>query len=201
MVGDPDTLAPLPQDGRSVGELLLRGNTIMKGYLRDPAATEAALAGGWLHTGDLAVRHPDGYVEILDRAKDIVISGGENIATIEIEDLLHRHPAVQGAAVVARPDPFWGETPFAFVELRPGASASAAELIAHCRAGLARFKVPRHVVFGELPRTATGKVQKFVLRELAGKDAAAPATDAEDPTALDDEAQRLPTRPRTEALP
>jgi fatty-acyl-CoA synthase len=167
MVGDPDTLAPVPLDGTTMGEIFMRGNVVMKGYLKNPAATEAAFAGGWFHTGDLAVAHPDGYVEIKDRSKDIVISGGENISTIEVEDVLYRHPAVLEAAVVARPDATWGETPCAFVTLRSGSTASEAELIAFCREHLARYKVPRSVVFDELPKTSTGKMQKHVLRDRA----------------------------------
>jgi fatty-acyl-CoA synthase len=139
----------------------------MKGYLKNPHATEEAFAGGWFHTGDLAVTHPDGYVEIKDRSKDIIISGGENISTIEVEDALYRHPAVLEAAVVARPDPVWGETPCAFVTLKPDRTASAEEIIAFCRDHLARFKVPRTVIFSSLPKTSTGKIQKFVLREQA----------------------------------
>jgi len=166
-VADPETLAPVPQDGATMGEILMRGNIVMKGYLKNPAATEEAFAGGWFHTGDLAVAHPDGYVEIKDRSKDIIISGGENISTIEVEDVLYRHPAVLEAAIVARPDEMWGETPCAFVTLKGGAAASADEIIAFCRANLARYKAPRHVVFGPLPKTSTGKIQKFVLREKA----------------------------------
>ncbi len=167
MVADPKTLEPVPADGRTLGEVLLRGNTVMLGYLKDPAATEAAFAGGWFHSGDLAVQHPDGYIEIRDRLKDIIISGGENIASIAVEAALTRHPAVALAAVVARPDEKWGETPCAFVELRPGASVTAEELIAHAREHLPHFAVPRTVVFGPLPTTATGKIQKFELRERA----------------------------------
>jgi fatty-acyl-CoA synthase len=167
MVADPETLAPVPQDGATMGEIFMRGNIVMKGYLKNANATEEAFAGGWFHTGDLAVAHPDGYIEIKDRSKDIIISGGENISTIEIEDVLYRHPAVLEAAVVARPDPQWGETPCAFVTLKDGATADAASIIAFCRQHLARFKAPRHVVFGPLPKTSTGKIQKFVLREQA----------------------------------
>jgi 3-(methylthio)propionyl---CoA ligase len=167
MVADPKTLEPVPPDGRTLGEVMLRGNTVMLGYLKDPAATEAAFAGGWFHSGDLAVQHPDGYIEIRDRLKDIIISGGENIASIAVEAALTRHPAVALAAVVARPDEKWGETPCAFVELRPGASVTAEELIAHARQHLPHFAVPRTVVFGPLPTTATGKIQKFELRERA----------------------------------
>ena len=147
---------------------MLRGNTLMKGYLKNPTATETAFADGWFHTGDIAVRHPDGYVEIKDRSKDIIISGGENISSIEIEEALYRHPAVMEAAVVARPDPVWGETPCAFVTLQPDARPVAAgEIIAWCRDRLAHYKTPKHVVFGPLPKTATGKIQKFELRERA----------------------------------
>ncbi|MGE3782565.1 MAG: AMP-binding protein, partial [Alphaproteobacteria bacterium] len=167
MVADPHTLAPTPRDGATMGEIFMRGNIVMKGYLKNPAATEEAFGGGWFHTGDLAVAHPDGYVEIKDRSKDIIISGGENISTIEVEDVLYRHPAVLEAAVVARPDPNWGETPCAFVSLKDGAHADAADIIAFCRERLARFKAPRHVVFGPLPKTSTGKIQKFVPREQA----------------------------------
>jgi 3-(methylthio)propionyl---CoA ligase len=149
----------------------MRGNIVMKGYLKNPTATEEAFAGGWFHTGDLAVAHPDGYVEIKDRSKDIIISGGENISTIEVEDVLYRHPAVLEAAVVARADPQWGETPCAFVTLKDGASADAAAIIAFCREHLAHFKAPRHVVFGPLPKTSTGKIQKFVLRDRARNEA------------------------------
>lgn len=167
MVADPETLQPLPHDGSSVGEVMMRGNMVMKGYLKNPAATQAALAGGWFHTGDLAVTHPDGYIEIKDRSKDIVISGGENISTIEVEAVLYRHPAVLEAAVVAKPDAFWGETPCAFVTLKPGCRADENEIIRHCRERLAKFKVPKAVLFGPLPKTSTGKVQKFILRERA----------------------------------
>ncbi len=166
-VCDPESLEPLPHDGATVGEIMMRGHIVMKGYLKDAAATETAFRGGWFHTGDLAVTHPDGYVEIKDRSKDIIISGGENISSIEVEGALYRHPAVLEAAVVARPDARWGESPCAFVTLRPGASATAEELIAHCRSELAHFKAPRTVVFGELPKTSTGKVQKTVLRNQA----------------------------------
>ena len=167
MVADPKTLAPVPRDGETMGEVFMRGNITMKGYLKNPAATEEAFEGGWFHTGDLAVWHPDGYVELRDRSKDIIISGGENISTIEVEGVLYRHPAVLEAAVVARPDPTWGETPCAFVTLKPAMAATEAELIQHCREHLARYKVPRTVVFGPLPKTSTGKMQKFILREQA----------------------------------
>ena len=169
MVADPKTLQPLPQDGATMGEVFLRGNTVMKGYLKNREATADAFAGGWFHSGDLGVWHPDGYIELKDRSKDIIISGGENISTIEVEQVLYRHPAVLEAAVVARPDERWGETPCAFVTLKAGTEASAEEIIAFCRAHLAHFKVPRTVVFGSLPKTSTGKVQKFVLREQAKK--------------------------------
>jgi fatty-acyl-CoA synthase len=164
-VMDPSTMQPVPADGETMGEIFFRGNILMKGYLRNPAATTDAFAGGWFHTGDLAVVHPDGYVKIKDRSKDIIISGGENISSLEVEDALHRHPAVLVAAVVAQPDPKWGEVPCAFVELKPGASVEAEELLEHCRKLLARFKVPKRLVFGPLPKTSTGKIQKFVLRQ------------------------------------
>ncbi|MBL8349172.1 MAG: acyl-CoA synthetase [Burkholderiaceae bacterium] len=161
---DPQTLEPVPADGETMGEIFFRGNLVMKGYLKNPGATDEAFAGGWFHTGDLAVMQPDGYVKIKDRSKDIIISGGENISSVEVEDALHRHPAVMGAAVVAQPDARWGEVPCAFVEIKPGASVGEAELIELCRTLLARFKVPKRIVFGELPKTSTGKVQKFMLR-------------------------------------
>ena len=164
---DPDTLAELPADGRTMGEIMFRGNIVMKGYLKNPAATDKAFAGGWFHTGDLAVLEPDRYVKIKDRSKDIIISGGENISSIEVEDALYRHPAVLACAVVARPDPKWGETPLAYVELKPGAAATADELIAHCRQHLAGYKVPREIRFEDIPKTSTGKIQKFQLRERA----------------------------------
>ncbi len=168
MVADPETLAPVPADGASLGEVFMRGHIVMKGYLKNERATAEAFAGGWFHTGDLGVLHPDGYIELKDRSKDIIISGGENISTIEVEGVLYRHPAVLEAAVVARPDEKWGETPCAFVTLKPGAAAEAEAIIAFCRKHLAHFKVPRTVVFGPLPKTSTGKIQKFVLRERAG---------------------------------
>ena len=166
-VADPKTLVPVPQDGKTMGEIMMRGNVTMKGYLNNPAATADAFAGGWFHTGDLAVWHENGYAEIRDRSKDIIISGGENISTIEVEDVLYRHPAVLEAAVVARPDPKWGETPCAFVTLRPGQQATADDIIAFCRERMPHFKAPRTVVFGPLPKTSTGKMQKYVLRERA----------------------------------
>jgi len=162
---DPATLQPVPADGNTIGEIFFRGNVVMKGYLKNPAATEEAFEGGWFHTGDLAVMHPDGYAKIKDRSKDVIISGGENISSLEVEDVLHRHPAVMLAAVVALPDAKWGEVPCAFVELKPGSQTTEEELIEFCRTLLARFKVPKRVVFGELPKTSTGKIQKFVLRD------------------------------------
>jgi fatty-acyl-CoA synthase len=167
MVADPGTLAPAPKDALTMGEIMLRGNTIMKGYLKNLQATEETLGGGWYHSGDLAVWHPDAYIEIKDRSKDIIISGGENISSLELEEVLFKHPAVMEAAVVARPDEKWGETPCAFVALKPGKEASAEEIIAFCRQHVARFKVPKTVVFGDLPKTSTGKIQKFLLRERA----------------------------------
>ena len=170
-VRDPATLAPVPADGVTMGELMLRGNTVMMGYLKNPVATEEVFAGGWFHTGDLAVQHSDGYVEIKDRAKDIIISGGENISSLEIEEVLYRHPAVMEAAVVAQPDERWGETPHAFITLKPGVlTVTAADIIAWCRAHLAHYKCPRHVTFALLPKTSTGKIQKFELREKARAD-------------------------------
>jgi 3-(methylthio)propionyl---CoA ligase len=167
-VVDPRTMQDVPSDAVSLGEVVLRGNTVMKGYLKNPTATESAFADGWLHTGDLAVRHPDGYIEIKDRSKDIIISGGENISSIEVEEALYRHPAIMEAAVVAAPDPVWGETPCAFVTLKPDAApVTGAEIIAWCRVRLAHFKAPKRVVFGPLPKTSTGKIQKFELRERA----------------------------------
>ncbi len=164
---DPETMQSAPADGATIGEVMFRGNVVMKGYLKNKASTDAAFAGGWFHSGDLGVKHPDGYVQLKDRSKDIIISGGENISSIEVEDALFEHPAVQLAAVVARPDEKWGETPCAFVELKPGKTANEDELIEWCRGRLARFKCPRHVVFTEIPKTSTGKVQKFMLRERA----------------------------------
>jgi fatty-acyl-CoA synthase len=166
-VADPATLAPVASDGETMGEVMMRGNIVMKGYLKNPGATAEAFAGGWFHSGDLAVMHTDGYIELKDRSKDIIISGGENISTIEVEDVLYRHPCVLEAAVVARPDPMWGEKPCAFVTLKPETDTTADEIIAFCRDRLARFKVPRTVIFGPLPKTSTGKIQKFVLRERA----------------------------------
>jgi fatty-acyl-CoA synthase len=171
-VMDPETMAPVPWDGETMGEIMFRGNIAMKGYLKNAAATAEAFDGGWFHSGDLAVMQPDGYVKIKDRSKDVIISGGENISSLEVEDALYRHPAVLAAAVVAQPDPKWGETPCAFVEVKPDAKVTEAELIEHCRQHLARFKAPKKVVFGELPKTSTGKIQKFVLRERAKSTAA-----------------------------
>lgn len=168
MVANPQTLEQVPSDGTTIGEIFMRGNTVMKGYLKNPEATQEAFAGNWFHTGDLAVCHPDGYIEIKDRLKDIIISGGENISTIELEDVLYRHPAVLEAAVVARPDEKWGETPCAFVTLKPGnTNIDAPQIIAFCREHLAGFKIPKTVIFTELPKTSTGKVQKFALRDRA----------------------------------
>ncbi|MGA0596446.1 acyl-CoA synthetase [Enterovirga sp. CN4-39] len=166
-VRDPATMEPVPADGETLGEVMFRGNVVMKGYLKNPKASEAAFAGGWFHSGDLGVKHPDGYIQLKDRSKDIIISGGENISSIEVEEALYKHPAVQAAAVVAKPDEKWGETPVAFVELKPSEMVSPEEIVAWCRANLAHYKVPRHVVFVELPKTSTGKIQKFRLREMA----------------------------------
>ncbi len=166
-VMDPETMESVPADGKSMGEVMFRGNVVMKGYLKNKAATDAAFAGGWFHSGDLGVKYPDGYIQLKDRSKDIIISGGENISSIEVEDVLFQHPAVQLAAVVARPDEKWGETPCAFIELKPGHKASEDEMIEWCRERMARYKCPRHVVFAEIPKTSTGKVQKFALREKA----------------------------------
>jgi fatty-acyl-CoA synthase len=164
-VRDPDSMKAVPRDGETLGEVMFRGNVVMKGYLKNKAATAAAFAGGWFHSGDLGVIHPDGYVQLKDRSKDIIISGGENISSIEVEDALYKHPAVQVVAVVAKPDEKWGETPCAFVELKSGATATADDLIAWCRKNLAGYKCPRHIVFAEIPKTSTGKLQKFKLRE------------------------------------
>jgi fatty-acyl-CoA synthase len=164
---DPETMTPVARDGETIGEVMFRGNVVMKGYLKNSAATDAAFAGGWFHSGDLGVAYPDGYIQLKDRSKDIIISGGENISSIEVEDALYKHPAVQAAAVVAKPDDKWGETPCAFVELKPGQKATADDLIAWCRKNLAAYKCPRYVVFTEIPKTSTGKIQKFKLREMA----------------------------------
>jgi len=169
VVADPDTLEPVPHDGKTIGEIMFRGNIVMKGYLNNPEATNKAFEGGWFHSGDLAVCHEDGYIEIRDRSKDTIISGGENISSIEVEKTLYRHPAVLEAAVVARPDKKWGETPCAFVTLRDSVDdVSEADIIAFCRDNMAHFKAPKTVVFGDLPKTSTGKIQKFVLRQQAG---------------------------------
>lgn len=169
MVADADTMQPVAKDGQTTGELLLRGNTVMMGYLKNGSATRKAFEGGWFHTGDVAVVHPNGYVQITDRCKDVIISGGENISSVEIEETIHGHPAVLYAAVVAQPDDKWGEVPCAFVELKTGVEPpTEAEIMEFCQARLARFKCPRRVVFMELPKTATGKIQKFLLREQAG---------------------------------
>jgi fatty-acyl-CoA synthase len=164
---DPATMKPVPPDGETVGEIMFRGNITMKGYLKNPSATEEAFAGGWFHSGDLAVIEPDGYVRIKDRSKDVIISGGENISSVEVEDILHRHPAVDSAAVVAKPDSKWGEVPCAFIELRPNTTATEAEIRQFCREQMAGYKVPKLVVFGPIPKTSTGKIQKFTLREAA----------------------------------
>jgi len=169
---DPETMQPVPQDGETMGEIMFKGNIAMKGYLKNAKATQEAFAGGWFHSGDLAVQYPDGYIKIKDRSKDIIISGGENISSIEVEDVLYRHPDVLAAAVVAKPDAKWGETPCAFIELKAGATTTPEDIVAHCRKYLAGFKLPRAVVFGELPKTSTGKIQKFELRKKAGSAAA-----------------------------
>ena len=164
---DPETMQSVPRDGQTLGEVMFRGNVVMKGYLKNKNSTEAAFAGGWFHSGDLGVVHPDGYIQLKDRSKDIIISGGENISSIEVEDALYKHPAVAAVAVVAKPDDKWGEAPCAFVELKPGSNATSEELIAWCRSHLAAYKCPRHVVFAEIPKTSTGKLQKFKLRDVA----------------------------------
>jgi 3-(methylthio)propionyl---CoA ligase len=166
-VFNPETMSAVPADGATLGEVMFRGNIVMKGYLKNPTATQQAFAGGWFHSGDLGVLHPDGYIQLKDRSKDIIISGGENISSIEVEDVLYKHPAVAACAVVGKADEKWGETPVAFVELKAGMTASKDEIIAHCRNGLAAYKCPRLVVFAEIPKTSTGKIQKFVLREMA----------------------------------
>ncbi|MBR2537546.1 MAG: acyl-CoA synthetase [Hyphomicrobium sp.] len=167
---DPETMTRVPADGETLGEVMFRGNIVMKGYLKNAKATDEAFAGGWFHSGDLGVLHPDGYIQLKDRSKDIIISGGENISSIEVEDVLYKHPDVAFCAVVAKPDEKWGETPCAFIELRPGAKASSEDIMEWCRQGLARYKIPRHVIFAEVPKTSTGKIQKFKLRDMA-KDA------------------------------
>ena len=170
-VMDPESMSKIPADGTELGEVMFRGNNVMKGYLKNPQATDEAFAGGWFHSGDIGVVHSDQYIQLKDRSKDIIISGGENISSIEIEDVLFRHPAVMEAAVVAKPDEVWGETPCAFVNLKPQYTPmpTAEELIAHCKSNMARFKAPKNVIFGELPKTSTGKIQKFILRERANK--------------------------------
>ena len=168
---DPESMTEVPADGETLGEVMFRGNIVMKGYLKNQKATDEAFAGGWFHSGDLGVLHPDGYIQLKDRSKDIIISGGENISSIEVEEVLYKHPSVAFCAVVAKPDEKWGETPCAFVELKTRRRAATSdEIIEWCRQGLARYKVPRHVVFAEVPKTSTGKIQKFKLREMA-KDA------------------------------
>ncbi|MEM8972624.1 MAG: AMP-binding protein, partial [Pseudomonadota bacterium] len=168
-VMDPETMTPVPADGETLGEVMFRGNIVMKGYLKNEAATEEAFAGGWFHSGDLGVLYPDGYIQLKDRSKDIIISGGENISSIEVEDVLYKHPDVAHCAVVAKPDEKWGETPIAYIELKPGASLASDAVIQFCREHLAAFKCPRFVEFGEVPKTSTGKIQKFKLRELAAQ--------------------------------
>jgi fatty-acyl-CoA synthase len=165
-VMDPETMELTPADGETLGEVMFRGNIVMKGYLRNPKATKESFAGGWFHSGDLGVMHPDGYIQLKDRSKDIIISGGENISSLEVEDVLMKHPAVMFVAVVAKEDEKWGETPCAFVEKKPGHDVTAEELIEHCKANLARYKCPRFVVFAEIPKTSTGKMQKYKLREM-----------------------------------
>ena len=164
---DPITMEPVPRDGLTMGEVMFRGNLVMKGYLKNRKASDEAFAGGWFHSGDLGVIHPDGYIQLRDRSKDIIISGGENISTIEVEDVLYKHPKILEAAVVARPDEKWGETPCAFVYLKAGETMTEEEVIAFCKEHLAGYKVPRTVIFEELPKTSTGKVQKFILRDRA----------------------------------
>jgi fatty-acyl-CoA synthase len=166
-VMDPQTMKQVPADGETLGEIMFQGNIVMKGYLKNAKATEEAFHGGWFHSGDLAVLHPDGYIQIKDRSKDIIISGGENISSIEVEDVLYKHPAIASCAVVAKPNEKWGETPCAFIELKPGHTATADDIIAWCREHLARYKCPRYIVFTEVPKTSTGKIQKFKLREAA----------------------------------
>src|SRR4029077_5763035 len=164
-----EAMTPVARDGEMMGEVMMRGNVVMKGYLKNKSSTEKAFAGGWFHTGDLGIMHSDGYIQLKDRSKDIIISGGENISSIEVEEALYKHPAVSAAAVVAKPDDKWGETPCAFVELRPGTTAHSEEILAWCRKHLAAYKCPRHVVFGDVPKTSTGKIQKFKLRDVAKK--------------------------------
>ena len=167
MVADPKTMTPVPKDGTTIGEIFMRGNLVMKGYLKNPTTTQASFAGGWFHSGDLAVWHPDGYIDIKDRSKDIIISGGENISSIEVESVLFKHPKVMDAAVVASTDKKWGEVPCAFVTLKPGEELQVEDLITYCREELAGFKIPKKVAFGPIDKTSTGKVQKYLLREKA----------------------------------
>ena len=167
MVADPETHIPVPKDGKAMGEILIRGNVVMKGYYKNKEATESSMRNGWFHSGDLAVVYPDGYIQIKDRSKDIIISGGENISSVEVENVVAKHPAVSLVAVVAKPDEKWGETPCAFVELAPGKEASSDEIISFCKENMAGFKRPKYVIFGELPKTSTGKIQKFELRKKA----------------------------------
>ena len=167
MIASPVTMQPVPKDAETMGEVMMRGNIVMKGYLKDPDASGEAFADDWFHTGDLGVWQPDGYIALKDRSKDVIISGGENISTIEVEETLYKHPSILEAAVVGKPDDHWGETPCAFVVLKDGETASEDEIISFCRENMARFKVPKNVIFGDLPKTSTGKVQKFVLRERA----------------------------------
>jgi fatty-acyl-CoA synthase len=169
-VMDPVSMKETPPDGETIGEVMFRGNIVMKGYLKNPNATQEAFAGGWFHSGDLGVMHPDGYIQLKDRSKDIIISGGENISSIEVEDALYKHPAVAACGVVAKEDERWGETPIAFVELKPGKEATAEDLIAHCKSLLASFKCPKEIVFEEIPKTSTGKIQKFRLRDMVKKE-------------------------------
>ena len=164
---DPQTLEPVPADGATMGEVMMRGNVVMKGYLKNPDATQKAFAGGWFHSGDLGVKYPDGYIQLKDRSKDIIISGGENISSIEVEEALYKHPDIAACAVVAKPDEKWGETPCAFIELKPGRDLAEKDVISWCREHLASYKCPRHVVFTEVPKTSTGKIQKFRLRDMA----------------------------------
>jgi len=167
MVADPETLVPAPWDGETQGEIFMRGNIVMKGYLKNPGTTDEAFKGGWFHSGDIAVCHPDGYIQIKDRSKDVIISGGENISSIEVEDVLFAHPGILEAAVVAKSDEKWGEHPCAFVTLKPGVELTADDIIEYCRGELARFKVPKTIIFGTLAKTSTGKVQKYLLRQQA----------------------------------
>jgi fatty-acyl-CoA synthase len=170
MVAHAETMKQVPKDGKTIGEIFMRGNIVMKGYLKNPRTTQASFEGGWFRTGDLAVWHPDGYLEIKDRSKDIIISGGENISSIEVEDILFKHPEIQDVAIVAKRDAKWGEVPCAFVTLTPGSSLTEQDIVAYCRENMAHFKVPRKVVFRALPRTSTGKLQKYILRKVANEE-------------------------------